>query len=114
MAGAALVAALASCAGEMYGPNSRDTASLAITNLTTQAVWYVDLRPCGTREWGRDVLGTGVVTTGETVQRAIPPGCHDIRLRSDPALFGEVIWSDIDLADGRTTVRSLGAWRQRQ
>ena len=114
MIGVALVAGLASCAAEMYGPNSGDRASLAITNLTTQAVWYVNLRPCGTREWGRDVLGTGVVTTGETIQRPIPAGCHDIRLRSDPSLFSEVIWHNIDVADGRTTVRSLGAWQQQQ
>lgn len=112
MIGVMLVAGLASCASGMYGPNSADGASLAITNLTTQAVWYVNLRPCGTREWGRDVLGSGVVTTGETAQRSIPAGCHDIRLRSDPSLFGEVIWHNVDLANGSTTVRSLGVWQQ--
>lgn len=114
MIGAVLVGALASCAGEFYGPTTGNGASLAMTNLTGQAVWYVNLRPCGTQEWGRDVLGTGVVTSGETVQRAVPSGCHEVRLRSDPSLFGEVIWSNVDLADGRTTVRSLGAWRDRQ
>ena len=112
--GAVVVAALASCAAEMYGPTSGNDASLAITNLTTQAVWYVNLRPCGTIAWGRDVLGTGVVTTGETVQRAIPSGCHDVRLRSDPAQFGEVVWSNVDLAEGHTTARTLGAWQARR
>ena len=112
--GAVMVATLASCAGEMYGPTTGSDASLAITNLTAQAVWYVNVRPCGTTDWGRDVLGTGVVTTGETVQRAIPSGCHDVRLRSDPALFGEVVWSNLNLAQGSTTVRSLGAWQERQ
>lgn len=114
MIGVMLVAGLASCASEMDGPNSADRASLAITNLTSQAVWYVNLRPCGTQAWGRDVLGTGVVTAGETAQRSIPAGCHDFRLRSDPSLFSEVIWHNISLATGSATVRSLGAWQQRQ
>lgn len=110
---AALVAtALASCAGGMYVPVVGNPASLAITNLTGQAVWYVNVRPCGSRDWGHDILGTGVVTTGETVQRAVGSGCHDVRLRSDPSLHGDVTWTGLDLAAGSTTVRSLGAWKQ--
>jgi hypothetical protein len=96
----------------MYGPSAGNT-SLALTNLTGQAVWYVNVRACGAQDWGRDVLGTGVVTTNETVQRPVPAGCHDIRLRSDPSLHGEVIWTGVELASGSTTVRSLGGWQQR-
>ncbi len=111
-AAAILGTALVSCAGGMYGPSAAGNTSLAITNLTNQAVWYLNVRSCGTQDWGRDVLGTGVVTTNETLQRAVPSGCHDVRLRSDPSLHGEVIWTGVDLAAGSTTVRSLGAWQQ--
>ena len=104
--------ALVSCAGGMYAPSAGKT-SLALTNLTGQAVWYVNVRSCGSQDWGHDILGTGVVTTNETVQRAVPAGCHDIRLRSDPSLHGEVIWSGIELAAGGTAVRSLGGWPQK-
>ncbi|HKV75147.1 MAG TPA: hypothetical protein VJN95_11550 [Gemmatimonadales bacterium] len=112
--GAVMLAAAASCATEIYAPTNDADATLAVTNRSGHAVWYMNVRPCGTSDWGRDVLGTGVVTLGETVERTIPSGCQDVRLRTDPSLFGEVIWTHVDLAQGHTTARSVDAWQDRQ
>src|SRR5690242_13490012 len=90
---AALLATLllSACdASGMTAVASVGTPTIAIRNATLQSVWYVELRDCGATTWGGDILGSAVVAAGQSIERPVTRGCHDVRLRTDPRTAREV------------------------
>jgi hypothetical protein len=108
---------LTACGGDNSGPSSAggDGAPVfALHNSADHSIWYVQTRACGVQAWSQDLLGADVVSVGETFRHAVGAGCHDVRLRTDPDLSGEVVWSSITFVASDTVSMTLDAWSYTQ
>lgn len=117
MAAALLTALLLTDCGtadELTGVASVGSPALAIRNETDRSIWFVQLRACGTQSWGEDLLGAAVVAAGQSIERPVTRGCHDVRVRSDPRSAREVTWSALEFTAGAATALNLADWSRNQ
>ncbi|NOT09838.1 MAG: hypothetical protein HOP28_16720 [Gemmatimonadales bacterium] len=92
------------------GPSDSATR-LDITNSTNLSIWIVRIRNCGSSSWGSDLLGADVISPNLGQSFVVTPGCHDVRLESNPDADVAVEWLNISFPSGQITTRTLAAWQ---
>jgi hypothetical protein len=108
---ASLALALAACGGDDggAGPSNSDTR-LDVTNNSNVSVWLVFVRSCGSESWGNDLLGADIISPGLGQSFAVTPGCHDVKLMTNPDVNGQVIWTSVNIPAGQIVERIVTAW----
>jgi len=108
---ASLALALAACGGDDSGagPSNSDTR-LGITNDSNMSVWLVFVRSCGSRSWGNDLLGADVISPGLGQSFVVTPGCHDVKLMTNPEMNAQVIWTNVNFPSGQIVEKVVTAW----
>jgi hypothetical protein len=91
-----LVAALATlvtaaCGGDGEdstgpGPTTSEATVTVVNHAPTGSVLFLRYRACGSSQWGADVLGAGILGSGEQKSWTVTPGCYDVR--ATPAEVG--------------------------
>jgi hypothetical protein len=91
-----LVAALATlvtaaCGGDGAdstgpGPTTSEATVTVVNHAPTGTVLFLRYRACGSSQWGADVLGSGVLGSGEQTSWTVTAGCYDVR--ATPAEVG--------------------------
>ena len=77
-------------------------ASLEITNHSGVDIWYVQISPVKSDQWGDDWLGDAIIYDGETyVITDIPEGKYDVRALDENENQVEVWW-EVDFAGEMT------------
>jgi hypothetical protein len=98
------------CGGDDGPTGSSGNTLLDITNESNHSVWYVRVRDCGSQAWGTDLLGSDIIFPGSGQSFALTPGCHDVKLETDPDLHGTLIWTNLTLAQGQVLSQTVTAW----
>ncbi len=105
----ALVLIVTACGGsDSNGPDSH--ATLQVTNTADHSAWYVFVRPCGTSDWGNDLLGANVISVGETETFTVSAGCKDVLLETESAHAGVAQWDGQTFVPDSTVALALSAW----
>ncbi|MBK7594071.1 MAG: hypothetical protein IPP98_09610 [Gemmatimonadetes bacterium] len=91
------------------GPSAND-AVLSIHNGSNNSVMFIRTRPCGATAWGSDILGSGILYKGETINRTFAPGCMDIRLTPSEIGADYLYITNVVLEGGKTKSLNVTAF----
>lgn len=110
-AAAAFALVFAACGDDSggTGPSTGDTR-LDLTNNSNTSVWLVFIRDCGAASWGNDRLGADIIPPGLGQSFVVTPGCHDVKLETNPDVAGQVVWMNVNFPAGQITARTVTTW----
>ena len=97
------------CGGDdSNGPSNH--GELQVANTADHSGWYVFVRPCGTSDWGNDLLGADVISVGETQTFTVTTGCKDVLLETELAHAGVARYDSQTFSPDSTVTLALSAW----
>jgi hypothetical protein len=62
------------------GPSTTEATVTVVNHAPTGTVLFLRYRPCGTSGWSSDLLGSGILGSGEQHSWDVAPGCYDVRV----------------------------------
>jgi hypothetical protein len=62
------------------GPSPTEATVTVVNHAPTGTVLFLRYRPCGTSGWSSDLLGSGILGSGEQHSWDVAPGCYDVRV----------------------------------
>lgn len=107
---ALVVGALACSKSEGSTGPVNASAILDITNSSNASVWSVRIRDCGATSWSSDMLGADVIPPDLGQSFSVTPGCHDVKLQSNPTVSGQMIWRNVPFAPSQIVPLTVTAW----
>jgi|CXWL01.1.fsa_nt_gi hypothetical protein len=102
---------LAAACGDdsVAGPSAND-AVLSIHNGSNNSVMFIRTRTCGATAWGSDILGSGILYKGGTINHTFAPGCVDVRLTPSEVGAGYLYFTNVALEGGQTKTLNVTAF----
>jgi hypothetical protein len=111
LAATAALAFAAACGGSDSGTGPTNTNTLLdVTNNSSVSVWLVYVRNCGSQSWGNDLLGADIISPGLGQSFVVTPGCHDVKLMTNPDVNGELVWMNVNFPAGQVVERVVTSW----
>jgi len=116
-----LVAALATlataaCGGgddSPAGPGPTPTeATVTVVNHAANngSVLTLRYRPCGSSGWSADLLGSGILGSGEQHSWTVSAGCYDVRALAAEIGFGYTYFNGVQVSAGEAKTLEITAF----
>ena len=67
-------------------------------------------RPCGSSGWSADLLGSGILGSGEQHSWTVAPGCYDVRALAGEIGFGYTYFNGVQFSAGEAKTLEITAF----
>jgi hypothetical protein len=81
-----------------------------VNHAATGTVPFLRYRPCGTSGWSTDLLGSGVLGSGETHSWDVAPGCYDVRATPGETGLGYLLFNGVQVGAGEAKTLEITAF----
>jgi hypothetical protein len=80
---------------------------VVVNSAPTGTGLFLRRRACGTSTWGSDMLGSGILGSGEQQSWQIEPGCYDFRVTPGETGLDYLYFDSVQLDAGETETLTI-------
>jgi len=96
------------------GPNFTNPATITVQNELPGPVLFFRARPCGTTDWGEDLLPSdpiaGTIQPGESKDITVEAGCYDLQAQALPGTEPSPNLITYEVFDQQVTTSQAFTW----
>jgi hypothetical protein len=92
------------------GPTPTEATVTVVNHAPTGTVLFLRYRPCGASGWSSDLLGSGILGSGEQHSWDVSPGCYDIRATPGETGLGYLYFNGVQVGAGEAKTLEITAF----
>ena len=92
------------------GPSPTEATVTVVNHAPTGTVLFLRYRPCGTSGWSSDLLGSGILGSGEQHSWDVAPGCYDVRVTPGETGLGYLYFNSVQVGAGEARTLEIIAF----
>jgi len=93
------------------GPSTTDATVTVVNNAANHGtVLALRYRPCGSSGWSVDLLGSGILGSGEQHSWTVSAGCYDVRALAGEIGFGYTYFNGVQVGAGEAKTLEITAF----
>jgi hypothetical protein len=92
------------------GPSTAEATVTVVNHAPTGTVLFLRYRPCGSSGWSADLLGSGILGSGEQHSWDVSPGCYDVRVTPSETGLGRLYFNSVQVGAGEARTLEIVAF----
>ena len=92
------------------GPAPAEATVTVVNHAPTGTVLFLRYRPCGASGWSSDLLGSGILGSGEQHSWDVAPGCYDVRATPGETGLGRLFFNGVQVGAGEAKTLEITAF----
>jgi hypothetical protein len=92
------------------GPSTAEATVTVVNHAPNATVLFLRYRPCGSSGWSADLLGSGVLGSGEQHSWDVAPGCYDVRVSPSEIGLGRLFFNGVQVGAGEAKTLEITAF----
>jgi hypothetical protein len=106
--------ATAACGGDDAttgpGPAPAEATVTVVNHAPSGTVLFLRYRPCGASGWSSDLLGSGILGSGEQHSWDVAPGCYDVRATPGETGLDYLYFNGVQVGAGEAKTLEITAF----
>ena len=92
------------------GPAPAEATVTVVNHAPSGTVLFLRYRPCGASGWSSDLLGSGILGSGEQHSWDVAPGCYDVRVTPGETGLDYLYFNGVQVGAGEAKTLEITAF----